>query len=570
MKWISTATLLMALGVGLSGSRATAQQASDQQGMDDVRARLEQQDRQIQQLQAQLAAFQPGTMATSAAYAPPEAGMATPAAPAGPPPCAVVGSDLSLKASLKDGLFLWFETPNKDFTMHLGGWMQYDNVFWGESPLLKSNAQGATAAGKPVYASAPAQDVMTGTAVGGFPLQDGTYFRRIRPFAEGTFWEFGEYRLILALENNTLNTSGLDEFWVGATKIPVIGTCRVGHVKTPMGLEGDMTASSRCMTFMERSSYSQAIELDQNFVTGIWCSNNYLDQHATLTYSVFRTDQTASTGAFFGTDQWGWQTRFTALPIYEDEGRHLLHMGVSGGWRSGAATGSITGPYTQTLASRAELRDDVPGTGATNADNNKFVSTGVIETNNDYLLGTEFLYIRGPLSFQGEYGWNFCDNVIGANPGATFAATRTPPGNYVFSGGYLQVAYMLTGENRAYDRKYGTLAREYLGHAGPNSPAWFFRDENGCLVWTPGAWEVAARFSYTDLNSGSGTGKVQGGIEDGFTLALNWYLNTNLTVMCDYVHNNRESVPTITPVSAATSAFPGHVDGFGARVQFQF
>ena len=36
----------------------------------------------------------------------------------------VVGSDLSLTASFKDGLFLWLETPNKDFTMHIGGWMQ--------------------------------------------------------------------------------------------------------------------------------------------------------------------------------------------------------------------------------------------------------------------------------------------------------------------------------------------------------------------------------------------------------------------------------------------------------------
>ena len=70
------------------------------------------------------------------------------------------------------------------------------------------------------------------------------------------------------------STSGLDEFWVGDNKLPVIGTIRVGHVKTPMGLEGDMTSSSRCMTFMERSSYSEAIELNQNFGTGLWFGNS--------------------------------------------------------------------------------------------------------------------------------------------------------------------------------------------------------------------------------------------------------------------------------------------------------
>ena len=34
------------------------------------------------------------------------------------------------KASLHDGFFLWLETPNKDFTMHIGAWMQYDSVWW--------------------------------------------------------------------------------------------------------------------------------------------------------------------------------------------------------------------------------------------------------------------------------------------------------------------------------------------------------------------------------------------------------------------------------------------------------
>ena len=111
--------------------------------------------------------------------------------------------------------------------------------------------------------------------------QDGSDFRRIRPFVEGTSWETGEYRLIVALENDQLDTVGLDEFWVGLKDLPLVNTVRIGHVKDPVGLEGDMTASSRCMTFMERSSYSEAIELNQNFVTGLWASNNYLDQRVT-------------------------------------------------------------------------------------------------------------------------------------------------------------------------------------------------------------------------------------------------------------------------------------------------
>ena len=370
-----------AVGVGavmlITPRPANAQNAD----LDDLRIRVERLEKENQELrQSQVS---------------PPIGDAAPQQPGDPqvqqaqaqqaPGAAVVGSDLSIKTSLKDGLFLWFETPNKDFTMHLGGWMQLDNVFWDQSSALKT-AQGATG-------TAGTRPVASGDLSGGIgDLQDGTYFRRIRPFVEGTFWETGEYRLILALENDQVSTTGLDEFWVGETQIPVIGSVRVGHVKTPMGLEGDMTASSRCMTFMERSSYSEAIELNQNFVTGLWASNNYLDQRVTWEAAAFRPDKAAATGAFFGDDQWGLQGRLTALPLYEDEGRHLLHVGLSGGWRTGGNTTSTVSQESFELQARPELRDDDPaGAFGGVADSNRMIDTGFIASGTEYLMGTETL-----------------------------------------------------------------------------------------------------------------------------------------------------------------------------------
>ena len=145
----------------------------------------------------------------------------------------------------------------------------------------------------------------------------------------------------------------------------MIGSVRVGHVKDPIGLEGDMTASSRCMTFMERSSYSEAIELNQNFLTGIWASNNYFDEHMTWEAMLAYPDEAAATGAYFGDGQGAVQARVTVLPIYEDEGRELLHLGLSGGWRGGqgnvdtTVAGGYTGNMVQ-LAAQSELRDDDP------------------------------------------------------------------------------------------------------------------------------------------------------------------------------------------------------------------
>ena len=479
-----------------------------------------------------------------------------------------VGSDLSLKASLKPGQFPWLETPNKDFTMHLSLWTQWDNVWWNQTPGLRAARDGN---------AGPNQGVASGDTTGGIGnLQDGVYFRRIRPNVEGTFWETGEYRFIPAFENNQFNSAGIDEMWVGAKGLPVIGTLRVGHVKNAMGLEGDMTASSRCMTFMERSCYSEAIELNQNFVAGLWLSNTYLDERLMWNFVTFRPDVGSSTDAFFGDGQWGLQGRITGLPLYEDEGRHLLHLGISSGFRNGTTNLANSPINAVQLRARPEMRDDAPAGSIVNSDTNRMIDTGVMASDSQYLMGLEALYVRGPLSLQAEYGWTWIQDVTGIfNPYAP--PTATPPGvftpfataqNYMFNGGYVQLAYTLTGENRAYDKRMGSLSRAYFGGQGPYNNAWLVRDENGCLNWNTGAWEIATRYSYANLNDGSGANRIQGGIMNGFGLALNWYLNSNLTVNFDWNLDTRYDVPVGTPGNPST--VPGDTNGFGTRVQFQF
>jgi phosphate-selective porin OprO/OprP len=471
----------------------------------------------------------------------------------------VIGSDLSAKSEFRNGLFLWFATPNNDFTMHIGGWVQEDNVWWDQAEDLR-----APPGARPGHA----QGVASGAAADGIgELSDGEYFRRIRLSFEGTYWENGEYRFNPAFENDQFTTVGLDEFWFGAKDLPIVGSFRLGHVKDPIGLEGDMTASSRCMTFMERSAYSESIELNQPFVTGVWFGDNYLDQHVTWEASAFRPDNGASSGVFFGDGQSGVQARLTGLPIYENDGRDLLHLAVSGGYRTGTSNNAISPLHTFELRARPELRDDDPAGGGPgvvpNANSNRLIDTGVIAARDDFVLGLESLWIRGPFSLQAEYGWNFLNDASGVAPtGTTFNPAIVPPQDYVFNGGYCQLAYTLTGENRSYDRRLGTLAREYYGKSGPYSNAGIIRDENHDLFCGWGAWEVAARYSYVNLNDGNGLNRIQGGVLNGFTLALNWYANTNLNVMMDWVYDQREDL--------ATGTTPGWTSGAGIEVQFQF
>jgi phosphate-selective porin OprO/OprP len=483
----------------------------------------------------------------------------------------VVGSNLSGIVFFKDGEFLNFSTPNKDFTMHFGGWVQWDNVWWNESPALqhpqtpKAGYQNTSLASQ--NAGGGINTPATTSLPSGGGLQDGDYFRRLRIVQEGTFWETGEYRFNWALERDVYDTVGLDEMWVGQNSIPVIGTIRVGHVKNALGLEGDMTSSSRCMTFMERSSYSEAIELNQNFVTGLWFGSSYADDRVTYQATFFRPDN-ANSGDYFGNGQCGAQLRLTGLPLYEDEGRHLLHVAVSGGWRDGTANlGSSYTGNTVTLQAHPELKDDDPasslsnGQAIPNVDSLAMINSGALACDNEYLMGLESLYIRGPFSLQAEYGWNWLNNASGI----VSATTLTTPHDYMFNGGYVQVAYTLTGENRAYDKKAGCLSRYYFGTQGPYEKGFVVRDEAGGTCWGRGAWEIAARYTYTDLNSGIGNTAIKGGIMEGFGVALNWYANTNLTVDTEWVWDNRYAQPT-----TGTPAIPGAVSAFGTRVQYSF
>ena len=54
---------------------------------------------------------------------------------------------------------------------------------------------------------------------------------------------------------------------------------------------------------------------------------------------------------------------------------------------------------------------------------------------------------------------------------------------------------------------------------------------------------------------------------EGVGLALNWYLNTNLTINTEWVWDNRYAQPI---TGTGTPAIPGDVSAFGTRVQYSF
>ena len=331
----------------------------------------------------------------------------------------------------------------------------------------------------------------------GFPNLEGynTDFRLATVSASGGFYKFLEYQF----EVDFANVREIRDNWIRFKKIPYLGYFQTGHMKEPFSLEREASINHR--PFMEFALPSQALATGRNM--GFLLFNTALDYRLAWKVGGF-----LNTGSFSdvgnpqdriseanGYDITG---RVTGIPWSEKDGRRLLHLGLSYSYRSRNA--DIDDPDNQVRFSTQ------PETRLTDE---RLVDTGRLN-----VINSEFGMVSGPFSLQGEYFHNFVD----------FAT------NLQFLGFYLYGTYSITGEHR----RYNAIRSVFTG-IRPNHD---FRPFEG--KW--GAWEVAARLSYLDLNDGP----IRGGEELNFTVGLNWYLRQNLRVMVNYIHANlkdREDPP---------------------------
>ena len=137
-RWV--AGIVAALGI----SSGVFAQESIEQRLDRLERANAELRQQLQQQQQQISApslgapspVYDGTVAAQggapAAHAPSGAGEAA------KDPYYEVGTSLAMNVAWKDGLI--FQTANKDFIAHIGGWAQYDN-YWLSSMLSANSRQ---------------------------------------------------------------------------------------------------------------------------------------------------------------------------------------------------------------------------------------------------------------------------------------------------------------------------------------------------------------------------------------------------------------------------------------------
>ncbi|MFK5956198.1 MAG: porin, partial [Planctomycetota bacterium] len=302
-------------------------------------------------------------------------------------------------------------------TIHIGGRFMEDYSFFSGGELTES-ALGTT-------------------------FKDGAEVRRARIRVFGDLSENIAYKM--------------EYDWAGGTaflkdaylkfSVDEIGDVLVGHQYEPLGM--NTTTSSRYITFIERSTLSEAFMPERNMGISLWNSSDAW----TVSGGLFRDTNSQGKTADQG---WGATARAVYRPVFEDHGRSLVHLGVGASYRQSDGTAQFRARPESHLLPR-------------------FVDTGALAADQVSIINVEAAFQEGPFHGMFEYTMaDLTDNVGGVEPS--------------LSGMSIQGGWFLTGENRGYSTGHGVW-----GRVKPRTLALHDGDEGS------GAWEVALRYSNLDL-----------------------------------------------------------------------
>jgi phosphate-selective porin OprO/OprP len=352
-------------------------------------------------------------------------------------------------------------------------------------------------------------------------IQNGADFRRARLSAKGALTETTNY--FFQMDFAFFGRPTFTDVWVEQTEIPWLGTVRVGQWKQPFSLE--VVSSFRYTTFAERSLLFQAFTPFRHLGTGFY--NHSSDLSATWAASVFATGQDQYGDTIMVMGGVGTAERITFLPYWDEcsQGRHYGHIGFGHYFNAPPNHVGIFRTIPELyIGTNANGVVGTSGQAAPGAFNGTpfFVNTGNLAMNYYNVWGTEILWVEGPFSFQSEGMLTVIDQAGGA--GATPVTNAGGGPTAYLAGMYAQAGYFLTGEHRPYDRKAGAIDR-----IKPNRNFSPWHECDGGL----GAWEVAQRFSYIDLNDKN----IRGGRMHDFTTGVNWYLNPYWKMQFNYIYS---------------------------------
>ena len=441
--------------------------------------------------------------------------------------------------------------------------ISYGRATWatadGRSTLsLRALVQGDAAHYNQDAAGALASDYRRGSTGatgnretnGARDLSDGAYFRRARFGVEGVIARDFNYRLVLELGGSgTEGPTRINDAWINYVGFAPF-TIQVGAYSPPANM--DDGTSPEDSLFIERASSAELSRAlggaDGRLGAGVRASGTRWMSALTLTSrTVGDAEVFDSQSALVG--------RVAGLVAGGND--YNIHLGLSGTYVLHAADQGLDSAgarYGIRFRERPELR----------VDSTRLIDTGSIDADHAYAAGAEFAANWKSWYLQGENFWYGIERRA--------APALSDPR---FSGFYVQGSWILTGESRRYNMANGAYQ-----NPRPFLP---FSRGNG---W--GAWELALRFSHTDLDFHEGAAgqaaaadAVRGGVQDIWTFGINWYVNTNLRFLLNYLNVdvdrlNPAGPGNLTPFGTGAATPPlgaqigQHFSIYALRTQFSF
>lgn len=356
------------------------------------------------------------------------------------------------------------------------------------------------------YWAFPDTDEGTEILEGEDPL-DRVEFRRLRLGVKGDLND----NIFYVFEGEFAGgaTTGYRDAFIGFRDLPALNTVIIGNHKRPYGL--DHLNDSNFNVFTERALIIEAFN-EESRRLGISSNGVSDDLGWNWRYGVWNQELTQ--------DTFGWQGdhyqseiagRIARTAWYDESsgGRGYWHWGVAGSW------GSVDGGSANNQAQYRTRPEALT--------NSRFLDTGQIAgAEENSLIALETVFNAGAFQLTAEFQQVFVnrDNAVGQNVG--------------FGGGYVQAAYFLTGEHTPWNRRTGTV-----GRVKPFENFFTVTDVDGNRGTGLGAWQVAARYSYADLQDED----IIGGKGESLTLGLNWWWNPHARLQLNYIVGETERQP---------------------------
>jgi phosphate-selective porin OprO/OprP len=362
-------------------------------------------------------------------------------------------------------------------------------------------------------------------------LSDGLYFRRARIGVEGVLNRDFGYRLVTEFGGaGTEGPARINDAWISYTGFAPF-TLQIGAYAPPANMEDGTTPDETL--FIERATPAELSRTlggaDGRTALGVRANGQRWMAAATL------TGRTVNDAEVYDA-QSALLARGGGLVATGED--YALHVGANATWVIHPADAGVDASgarYGVRLRDRPELR----------VDSTRLIDTGSIDAAHAWAAGLELGASWRNLTLQAE---DFRFGFQRLN-----APTLEDPR---FGGWYAQASWVLTGERHRYNAAAGAF----------QAPRPFVPLSSG---GGHGAWELALRYSHTDLDfhpgapgSAPAADSIRGGVQNIWTVGINLYTNPNLRWQLNYLHidvnrlNSRTSAAASAPFGAAPATPP--------------